>query len=75
MTGIGQGAAAWIAVTWLDRSCFHRSASGSFSMRTNMLGTHWLWVTRWRSISARLSRASKRSMTTLVAPRAIEAML
>jgi hypothetical protein len=43
-------------------------------MRTNMVGTHWLTVTRWRSISARASSASNRSMTTTLAPMRIMAM-
>ena len=34
----------------------------------NMVGTHWLCVTRWRSMRARASAASKCSMTTTVAP-------
>ena len=37
-------------------------------MRTNIVGTHWLWVTRSRSISASASVGSKRSMTTTVPP-------
>ena len=34
-----------------------------------MVGTNWAWVTRWRSIRARQSSGSKRSMTTTAAPR------
>ena len=40
----------------------------------NMVGTHWLWVTRWRSMSARASAGSKCSMTTTVAPTRWNAM-
>ncbi len=37
-------------------------------MRTNMVGTHWLWVTRCFSMSASASAASNCSITTTVAP-------
>ena len=37
-------------------------------MRTNMVGTTWVWVTEWRSTAARNSAASKRSITTAVEP-------
>ena len=37
-----------------------------------MVGTHWLWVTRSRSISARASAGSKRSMTTTVPPHTLD---
>ena len=33
-----------------------------------MVGTHWLCVTRYRSMSRSASSASKRSITTTVAP-------
>ena len=45
------------------------AASRSFSMRTNMVGTHWLWVTWNFSISFRDSTALNCSITTTVAPR------
>jgi hypothetical protein len=38
----GQGAAAWIASWCAERSKRARSSAGSFSMRENMVGTHWL---------------------------------
>ena len=38
-------------------------------MRTNIVGTNWAWVTRRSAISARVRSASKRSITTTVAPR------
>jgi hypothetical protein len=38
-------------------------------MRVNIVGTHWLWVTRYASIERSASRASKVSITTTVAPR------
>ena len=38
-------------------------------MRTNIVGTNWAWVTRWRSMSSRQRRGSNRSITTTVAPR------
>ena len=39
-TSTGHGAAAWIAHRCDDRSYFVRVSSGSFSMRTNIVGTH-----------------------------------
>jgi hypothetical protein len=38
-------------------------------MRTNMVGTHWLCVMRWRSMLASASAASKRSIITTVPPK------
>ena len=43
-------------------------SSGSFSRRTNIVGTNWAWVTRCSSMSRRQSSGSKRSMTTTVPP-------
>ncbi len=40
-------------------------------MRTNMVGTNWAWVTRWRSMAPRHTAASKCSMTTHGAPEAV----
>ena len=37
-------------------------------MRTNIVGTHWLCVTRYFSIAASASSASKRSITIAVPP-------
>ena len=45
-TSTEHGAAAWIATFCDERSWRVRAASGSFSMRTNIVGTHWLCVTR-----------------------------
>jgi len=67
-TGTGQGAAAWTAQRRLPRSQAARVSGGSFSSRTNMVGTHWLWVTRCSPISRSACPASNRSMTTQVAP-------
>jgi hypothetical protein len=44
-TSTEHGAAAWIATCCDDRSYLARVSSGSFSMRTNIVGTHWLCVT------------------------------
>ncbi len=52
-TNPGQGAAAWIAISRDDRSWRFRAGSGSFSMRENIVGTSWLWVTPHFSISSR----------------------
>ena len=40
-----------------------------------MVGTHWLWVTWYRSISASASIGSKRSMHTTVPPSACTPVL
>src|SRR5688572_17983151 len=50
------------------------TSSGSLSMRTNMVGTTWLWVARYCSMYLRYSSASNRSITTTVAPIAIDDM-
>ncbi len=73
-TSIGQGAAAWIATRCEERSYFRLTASGSLSMRTNMVGTHWLWVTRCSRISCKAHSASKCSITTAVPPKRITVM-
>ena len=54
-TSTGHGAAAWTASCNDERSYFVRASSGSFSMRTNIVGTHWLCVTRYFSIAARVN--------------------
>jgi hypothetical protein len=70
LTSGGQGAAPWTATRRLLRSYFRRISSGSFSRRTNIVGTHWLCVTPWRSIAARASSASKDGIITTVPPHA-----
>ena len=45
------GAAAWIADFMEETSYFWRTSSGSFSMRTNMVGTHWLILALYFSMS------------------------
>ena len=67
-TGTGQGAAAWTIVSSDDRSYFVRTSSGSFSIRLNIVGTSWLWVTWYCSTSARYCSGSKRSMMITVPP-------
>src|SRR3954471_885620 len=67
-TGTGHGAAAWMASCIDETSYCSRVSSGSFSIRTNIVGTHWLWVTWYRSIAAMAASASKRSMMIAVAP-------
>ena len=71
LTGTGQGAAAWTTTSSDDRSYLARTSSGSLSMRTNIVGTSWLWVTWYCSTSCRYSSGSKRSMTTTVPPERI----
>jgi hypothetical protein len=73
-TATGQGAAAWIATSSDDTSRASRTSSGSLSMRMNMVGTHWLWVTRCRSMSSSAWAASKCSITTTVDPTRWKAM-
>ncbi len=58
LTSTGQGAAAWITHRRLETSYLLRTASGSLSIRTNIVGTNWAWVTRWVSISRSTVSAS-----------------
>ena len=73
-TGTGQGAAAWMATRRDDRSCARRCASGSLSMRTNIVGTTCVCVMRCSGTRRRNSAASKCSITTTVPPRRITAI-
>ena len=68
LASTGHGAAACSTLVNDDTSWASRRASGSFSIRTSMVGTTWVWVTDQRSTAARNSSASKRSITTAVAP-------
>jgi hypothetical protein len=54
----------------VDVSYAVRVSSGKCSMRTNIVGTIWVTVTRNRSIAASASSASNRSITTTVPPKA-----
>ncbi len=45
-----------------------RTSSGSFSMRTNIVGTHWLWVAEYFSIACSALAGSNFSMMTNVPP-------
>ncbi len=67
-TSAGHGAAAWMAIFMLLTSYLLRTSSGSLSMRMNMVGTHWLWVTLYFSMAARASSGSKRSIMITVPP-------
>src|SRR5690606_23978541 len=51
-----------------DTSYLTRTSSGSLSIRTNIVGTTWVWVAPNFSIAARYSSASKFGMTTSVPP-------
>jgi hypothetical protein len=75
LTGIGQGAAAWIAQRSEDTSWRARTSGGSFRIRTNIVGTTCVWVTRWCPISRRKVSASKCSMMTHVPPHRSTPML
>ena len=68
MTSTETGAALCTTSRRLEVSNAARSASGSFSIRTNIVATNWPWVTRYRSISSSARTASKRSITTTVPP-------
>ena len=46
LTSTEIGAAAVTTSSRLEGSNAARSASGSFNIRTNMVGTNWPWVTR-----------------------------
>jgi hypothetical protein len=70
----GHGAAAWIASCSDEMSYFSRTSSGSFSMRTNMVGTNCACVTLYFSIACSNDSGSKRSRMTLVAPMRLIAM-
>ncbi len=70
LTSTEHGAAAWIASRWLVRSCAVRCSRGSLSIRTNIVGTHWLCVIRCRSIAASAASGSNAGMTTTVPPNA-----
>ena len=48
-----------------ETSYLVRVSSGSFSMRTNIVGTTWLWVMSYWSTSGRYSSASKCSIATM----------
>ena len=50
LTGAGHGAAAWITHSSDETSYLARTSSGSLSMRMNIVGTTWLWVTWYCSI-------------------------
>ena len=67
-TCTGQGAAAWMAISSVERSYLWRTSSGSFSMRLNIVGTSWLCVTLYFAIRLRYCSGSKCSMMTTVPP-------
>ena len=75
LASTGQGAAACSTAASDDTSWASRCWSGSLSIRTNMVGTTWVWVTEKRSTAARNSAASKRSVTTAVHPMLCAAMV
>ena len=62
-------AAAWIATLWDERSYFARVSAGSRNRRMKWVGTHWLWVTQCRSISAKACSASNFFVITEVPPK------
>src|SRR5262245_17594044 len=75
LTSTGHGAAACTTDASEDRPYLVRVSLGSFSIRTNIVGTTCVHVTRYRSIMARNSSASKCSMITDVPPRRCIVML
>ena len=67
-TSGGHGAAAWTATCTPETSYFARTASASFSIRTNIVGTACRCVTPYCSMAASMPSASKRSIITTVPP-------
>ena len=68
LTSGAHGAAAWTTVRREDTSYLVRTSSGSFNMRTNMVGTNWAWVTPCSAIRERQASGSNRSMSTTDPP-------
>ena len=72
MTSSGHGAAPWIIARNDFRSYLAFTSSGSASRRWNWVGTMWLWVTAYRSISRSISSGDQWSISTAVCPSWIE---
>ena len=70
MISTGHGAAACITRFRLETSYELRTDSGSFSIRVNIAGTNWPWVTRWRSMASKAPSGSNFSITTVGMPAA-----
>jgi hypothetical protein len=67
---IGHGADPW-STRFIDETSWRARTSGSSAaMRTNCVGTMFMYVTRSASTSARSASASKRSINTTVCPHA-----
>ena len=62
------GVTTGIRLTRDDRSYFDRTSSGSFSIRTKWVGTHWALVILYFSISRSASSGSNFSIITTVPP-------
>jgi hypothetical protein len=70
LTSTGHGAAACTTVLRLEVSYDVRTSSGSFSIRTNIVGTTWVSVTRYSWTARRKLSGSKRCISTTVPPSA-----
>lgn len=75
LTSTGQGAAAWMTHRRLETSYLSRTFAGSLSMRTNIVGTNWAWVTRCSSISRSTVSASNLRSRIDAAPTRLAAMV
>ena len=67
--GTGHGAAAWMTHSSDDTSYLALVSSGSLSMRTKCVGTHWLSVILYVSIRRSASSGSNFSIITTVPPK------
>ena len=68
LTSGGHGAAAWTMCRSDDTSYFAFTSSGRASSRTNWVGTMWVFVTRYRSMSSSIPSGVQWSITTTVWP-------
>ncbi len=72
MTSGGHGAAAWTMLRVDDTSYFAFTSSGSARSRLNCVGTMWLWVTLYLSISSSMPSGVHLSMRITRWPRCSE---
>jgi hypothetical protein len=73
LTSTGHGAAAWTIDRVDDTSYFALTSSGRASRRCSWVGTMWLLVTLYRSMSSSIVSGVQRSMSTTGWPRCSDA--